>query len=108
MTDRPDGALTGAATRSVRQSVTMRRLVAGTAVMAACSAAYALAGDLDVHRLRLALVLAAWWAAVVVVTRWVRRSLPDPNRPTGRRLLLVVFLVAVVVQLPGLLPPPRS
>lgn len=76
--------------------------------MAACSAAYALAGDLDTHRLRLALVLAAWWAAAVAVTRWVRRSHADPIRPTGRRLLLVVFLVALVVQLPGLLTPPRS
>ena len=41
----------------------MRRLVVGTAVMAACSAGYALAGDLDGHRLRLALVMVAWWAA---------------------------------------------
>ena len=57
----------------------MRRLVVGTAVMAACSTAYALAGDLDGHRLRLAAVMVGWWLVAVVVVRWVRAA-PHPRR----------------------------
>lgn len=94
----------------------MRRLVVGAAVMVACSTTYALAGDLDGHRLRLAAVMVPWWVLAVVVTRWVTstpplgRLRPGPSALPGgpRRLLVVVFLVAVAAQLPGLLAPPRS
>lgn len=86
----------------------MRRVVVGTAVMAACSAGQALAGDLDGHRLRLAVLMAAWWAVAVLVVRWIRRAPPSGTRATGRRLLVVVFLAALGAQLPGLLAPPRS
>lgn len=86
----------------------MRRLVVATAVMTACSAAYALAGDLDGDRLRLALVLAPWWVLAVAATRWTRRATSAADPTGGRRLLLLVFLVSLVTQLPGLLAPPRS
>ena len=87
----------------------MRRVVAGTAVMAACSATYALAGDLDTHRLLLALLMLGWWVVAVVVVRWVRAAPPTGGRAgAGRGLVLAVFLVALVAQLPGLLTPPRS
>ena len=100
--------------RPVGQSGPMRRLLVGTAVMAACSAGYALAGDLDGHRLRLAAVMVAWWAVAVLTTRWVRartnqHARPDAANRSGRDgCSLVVFLVALVAQLPGLLSPPRS
>lgn len=86
----------------------MRRVVVGTAVMAACSTASALAGDLDGHRLRLATVMAAWWVVAVLVVRWVRTGPPSETRATGHRLLVLVFLAALVAQLPGLLTAPRS
>ena len=96
----------------------MRRLLAGTVVLAACSTGYALSGDLDTHRARLTVVMVLWWAVAVVTIRWVLRP-----RPTGagagvgvgasaglllQRTALVVFVAALVVQLPGLLSPPRS
>lgn len=91
----------------------MRRILLGTAVMAACSVGYALSGNLDTDRVRLAAVMALWWAVAVVTIRWVLRrhggasgeSLP---RWPVRRLAVTVFLVALVVQLPGLLTSPRS
>ncbi|NYG07921.1 hypothetical protein BJ986_002408 [Phycicoccus badiiscoriae] len=93
----------------------MRRLVVGTSVMVACSTTYALAGDLDQHRLRLAAVVVPWWFLAVVVTRWVgsapaTQRVPRPSTLPGgpRRVLVVVFLVALAAQLPGLLSPPRS
>lgn len=92
----------------------MRRLLAGTAVLTACSTAYALSGDLDTHRLRLAVVMVLWWVVAVVTTRWVLRprgrvasggvTSPLPLRHTA----LLVFVVALAVQLPGLISPPRS
>lgn len=75
--------------------------------MVACSAGYALAGDLDGNRLRLAGVMAVWWGVAIATTRWVRRGRPALRR-SGGRLLLLVFLAALVVQLPGLLTAPRS
>jgi hypothetical protein len=85
----------------------MRRVIAGTVVMAACSATYAQAGDLDAHRLRLAVVVVTWWVVAVLTTRWVRAA-RTPTSASGRSVLLLVFLVALVPQLPGLLAPPRS
>ncbi len=82
----------------------MRRLLAGTAVTGTLAAVYAAAGDLDAHRVRLAIVLGLFWAGFVVVTRWVSSGgAPDLARP-----VLTVLAVALAVQLPGLTAPPRS
>ncbi len=92
----------------------MRRLLAGTAVLAACSTGYALSGDLDTHRGRLTVVMVLWWAVAVVTTRWVLRSRQtgagagSSSRLRLQHTALVVFVVALSVQLPGLLSPPRS
>ncbi|EAP98242.1 hypothetical protein JNB_14798 [Janibacter sp. HTCC2649] len=91
----------------------MRRILIGTAIMAACSAGFALSGDLDTNRVRLAVVMVVWWVIAVATIRWVvgRRgtdsaaSLADGS---VRRTALLVFVVALVVQLPGLLTSPRS
>ncbi len=91
----------------------MRRLLIGTAAMAACSAGYALSGDLDSDRVRLAVVMVGWWVAAVVTIRWVvgQRGTDGPTSLAAgsvRRTALLVFVVALVVQLPGLLTAPRS
>ncbi len=99
----------------------MRRLLAGTAVLAACSAGYALSGDLDTNRVRLTVVMALWWAVAVATTRWVLRparraargaaqlTVPGARRSAVlRHAALLVFVSGLFVQLPGLLSPPRS
>ncbi|MEO6019415.1 MAG: glycosyltransferase 87 family protein [Knoellia sp.] len=85
----------------------MRRLLLGTAVMAACSTGYALAGDLDVHRVRLAVVVALWWVVSVLTIRWVLRR-TDIRTTSPRAIAVALFVVALAVQLPGLLSGPRS
>jgi hypothetical protein len=82
----------------------MRRLLAGTTVTGTLAAAYAAAGDLDVYRGRLVVILLLWWAGFVIVTRWATSG---PGRPLTRPVL-TVFALALVVQLPGLAAPPRS
>ena len=92
----------------------MRRLLAGTAVLAACSTGYALSGDLDTHRVRLTAVMVLWWAVAVVTIRWVLRrrgagaAAGTPSRSSLRHAALLVFVAALAVQLPGLLSGPRS
>lgn len=90
----------------------MRRILIGTAVMAACSVGHALSGDLDTNRVRLAVVMVAWWVIAVPTIRWVSGSRGGGAGPllteSVRRTALLVFVVALVVQLPGLLTPPRS
>lgn len=90
----------------------MRRILIGTAVMAACSAGHALSGNLDADRARLGVVMVGWWVVAVVTIRWVlgSRAAGEGILLTGpvRRTALLVFVVALVVQLPGLMTPPRS
>ncbi|MFC7485834.1 glycosyltransferase 87 family protein [Knoellia sp. CPCC 206453] len=91
----------------------MRRILVGTVAMAACSAGHALSGDLDTDRVRLAVVMVAWWVVAVATIRWVlgsRGGGAGDSLLTGpvRRTALLVFVVALVVQLPGLLTSPRS
>lgn len=83
----------------------MRRLLIGTVAMAACSTGYALSGDLDTDRVRLAVVMVAWWVIAVATIRWV---VGQRGGVVVQRAALVVFVVALVVQLPGLLTSPRS
>ncbi|MEO6411207.1 MAG: glycosyltransferase 87 family protein [Pedococcus sp.] len=92
----------------------MRRLLAGTAALAACSTGYALSGDLDTDRVRLTVVMVLWWAVALVTIRWVLRprargAAAGPSSPVPlRHAALLVFAAALAVQLPGVLSPPRS
>lgn len=73
--------------------------------MAACSAGYALSGDLDTDRVRLAVVMVVWWLIAIGTIRWV---VGQRGGVGVQRMALLVFVAALVVQLPGLLTSPRS
>lgn len=81
----------------------MARLLAATAACTAATAAVVLVGDLDQRRGLLAAVVLPCWVVFLLVVRGVTR---DRRRPL-RRPVLAVVLLAAVVQLPGLVAPPR-
>lgn len=79
------------------------RLVLGSVL---CTTGYAVLltlGDLDGNRPLLAGATFPLWALFLAVTWWVRRGGSRCSRP-----VLAVILAAVVLQVPGLLVPPRS
>ncbi len=81
----------------------MTRLLTGAALVAGAYVGLLSAGDSD-HRHGLpGAAVAAFWLICLAVTAWVTRISTPVRRP-----VLTVALLALAVQLPGVLTPPRS
>jgi len=103
MTPPPPGRHRPRTTGRTGHSGGVDRIVVGTLACAAAAAAVVAGGDLDGHRGRLAaLVLPSW----VVFGLCLARAL-GAHRQLARPVL-TVLLAAAVVQVPGLLAPPRT
>ena len=79
------------------------RIVVGTLACAAAAAAVVAGGDLDGHRGRLAALVLPSWVVFGLCLVWALAAQRRLARP-----VLTVVLAAAVVQVPGLLAPPRT
>ena len=79
------------------------RIVVGTLACAAAAAAVVAGGDLDGHRGRLAALVLPSWVVFGLCLSWALAAHRRLARP-----VLTVVLAAAVVQVPGLLAPPRT
>ncbi len=78
------------------------RLLGGAAIIAVAYAGVLSVEDPD-RRALLVTVLVPFWLICVATTVWVTRSSASLSRP-----VITVALLALAVQLPGVLTPPRS
>lgn len=78
------------------------RLLSGAAIVVGSYVGLLSVGDAD-HRRRLLAAAVVFWLICVVATAWVARSSGRIRRP-----VITVALLALAVQLPGVLTPPRS
>lgn len=78
-------------------------MLSGAAIVASAYAGVLSVGDLDHQRWLLAASVAPLWLVCVATTLWATRNRAYLSRP-----VVTVALVALAVQLPGVLTPPRT
>ncbi|MEO8517787.1 MAG: glycosyltransferase 87 family protein [Dermatophilaceae bacterium] len=81
----------------------MTRLLSGAVVVTVAYVGLLSVGDLDHRRGLLAAVMVPFWLICVASTFWVVRGSTQVRRP-----IMTVALLALAVQLPGVLTPPHS
>ena len=81
----------------------MSRLLGGAAIVTVAYVGLLSAGDLDHRRGLLAAVILPFWLICVATTVWVARGSSPVRRP-----VITMALLAMAVQLPGVLTPPHS
>lgn len=79
------------------------RLLSGAAIVAVAYVGLLLVGDLDHSRGLLAAVILPFWLICAATTVWVNRDSSPVRRP-----VITIALLALAVQLPGVLTPPHS
>jgi len=79
------------------------RLLRGATLVAVAYVGVLSVGDLDGSRRLLGVVVAAFWLLCVATIVWTNR-----DRTHLRRPVIAVALLALAVQLPGMLTPPRT
>ena len=103
MTAPPPGSHRPRTTGRTGHSGGVDRIVVGTLACAAAAAAVVAGGDLDGHRGRLAALVLPSWVVFGLCLAWALGAHRRLARP-----VLTVLLAAAVVQVPGLLAPPRT